>query len=201
MVSLVEIGNRALINLKRETLISWNDGSVAGQRLQEIWPTVRDAVLRDYPWSCATGRALLAKQTEAPAWGAVNQYKRLPDDLKVRALNVDKYTKWRVEGRSIVTNAEAPLGVLYTRRVTDPTIYDALLVDALQHKLTSALAIPLTQKSSFRTAAENAYERAKIAAEAVDGQEASEELFQDDEWLRSREIGVVGEIGEDAPWV
>ena len=201
MVALVDIGNLALRSQKRKRLTSWDDGSAESQYLKDFWPTTRDAVLREHPWNCATARALLAAETDVPAFGPVRFFGRLPDDLRVRACDVSKGIKWRVEGRRIATSAAAPLKVIYTARITDPNIYDALLIEALHAKLQFHLALPLTQKKSLKDEAQEQYDDALMRARSADGQEGTKDQMFADVWLGARQTGVTEEYGTSTEWV
>lgn len=202
MTALVDIANRALMTLKRGTLISLDDGSREATILKAAWPTVRDTVLRKHPWNCVTARAQLANQSEGPVFGAMYSYKRLPHDLKVRDCDVAQGVKWKVEGRSIVTDAAPPLGVVFTARIDDPNVYDALLIEALQAHLAFATAMELTQKTSLRDLAEREYDKALSDARSIDGQEGTKDRLHDDTWLGSRRRGNVQEFyGTGRPWV
>jgi glutathionyl-hydroquinone reductase len=145
-----------------------------------------DAALRKHHWNFATGRASLTPSATPPAFGWSTQYP-LPDDwLKIRefngmAVNTEGMTLWEgqmisayvIEGRFLLTNYSQAF-IVYTRRVTNPTLWDSLFYQFMQTLMASELASAIpkdTKKSS------DLLEQAMMvwypAALAADGQEGT----------------------------
>jgi hypothetical protein len=186
-VSVVSICNRALDLLKADPIVSLDETQEAARLCKRNFEPVRDAVLRAYPWNAAETRASLAALSDPPAWGYDNQFQLPSDCLRVLRLeNEDSGASYKIEGRRIVTDEEAPLNILYLRRVEDPAEFDPLLADAIAARLAADLAYPLTGSTALAQAMLAAYQ-AKIAeARVCDAQEGTPDAFQADDWLESR---------------
>lgn len=184
MVSTVDICNRALQKLGHTKITSLDDDVKAARESQRAFALVRDAVFRDHPWNCLLARASLAALSEAPAWGFANQF-QLPVDC-LRVLEAEADCGWRVEGRRILSDASAPLNVLYVRQETDPEQYDLLLVEALASRLAAELAESLTQSNTKKEMAERAYLEVLGQARRADAQEGSARRLFRSSWLEAR---------------
>jgi hypothetical protein len=191
--SVVSICNTALDLLGADTITSLADDSKAARFCARNYERVRDAVLRAYPWNCAIARAALAALAEAPAWGYGKQYP-LPEGpepaycLRVLAINgeVDFGLAYKIEGRRILTDEDAPLDILYIARIEDPARFDALLIDAIAARLALDAAYPLAGSVSLAQSMSQAYAEKIAEARQVDSQEGSPDALIAGDWLESR---------------
>lgn len=201
MTSVVEIINAAAINLGEDpvTNAEFDNGENKMARLgKRRYPAIRDAVLRAHPWNCAMKRASLASIDPKPIWGVDNAF-QLPADC-LRVLRTQRReVAYKVEGRTIVANAEAPFLILYTHRIEDPNLFDALLVEAIAARLAADLAHPITQSTSLIQVMFDLYRQKIIEARGMDGQEGTGDTLIADEWLASRRIGVTDPFGIPDP--
>lgn len=191
--SVVSICNTALDLLGSDSIASLADDSKASRFCSRNYERVRDAVLRAYPWNCAMARASLAALAEAPAWGYANQF-ALPEGpspafcLRVLSINgeVDFALTYKIEGRRILTDEDAPLEILYIARLEDPSQYDALLTDAIAARLALDAAYPLAGSVSLAQAMSQAYAEKLAEARQVDAQEGTPDALIAGDWLESR---------------
>lgn len=192
-VSTVSICNAALDMLGADVITALADESKEARLCNRNYERVRDATLRAYPWNCALARTNLAADGSAPSWGYERQF-LLPEGpdpahcLRVLSINgeVDYGLRYKVEGRKILTDEAAPLEISYIARVTDPALFDPLLVDAIAARLAMDLAYPLTGSVSLAQAMSEAYAEKLAEARMVDAQEGSADDFTAPEWLESR---------------
>jgi len=113
-------------------------------------------------WNFATGRALLSASVTAPLFEYTFDYPLPADYLKMREynsvpVNSGNYIWWEgqwvsryvIEGLSLLSN-DTPVYILYTKRVIDPNIYDALFYQVLTTWMASKLAnaIPKDHKKA-----------------------------------------------------
>ena len=188
-ISTVSICNRALDLLGADPITSLEDGSKAANLCQRNFEPSADSVLRLYPWNAALRRARLPALSDAPAWGYLYQY-QLPQGPEpafcLRLLEIDNGSDYRVEGRRILADYAAPLDILYIGRVTDTTVFDPLLAEAVAAKLAVHLAGNLTESGS-RIAAARDYLRDILGqAKAIDAQEGGAASLVVDAWLQAR---------------
>jgi len=142
--SETDIWSIALSHLGAESVTLYDDPRKSAKLCRVLYPGIKDAVLRAYPWRCARVQRSLAMLGTAPS----NRYTygfALPTDpycLWVpKILNQD--LEYDVEGRNLLSD-EASVTVNYIWRVTNPGIFDTLLVEAIAERLASTLAFPIT---------------------------------------------------------
>jgi hypothetical protein len=151
------------------------------------YPNVRDAVLRAYPWRCATVRRNLAVSDDAPIgddW--VHQFQLPVDPYCLRVLKVDDGTiPYTVEGRFILCD-ESSLYLKFTERMADTGNFDALLSEAIECRLAAELAYPVTGSPTLINAMWKLYEAKIREARTIDGMEAPLEIWKSESLVWDR---------------
>ena len=181
MAAKVDIFNAALIELGAELVTDPLQGSEAAQICNARFDAVRDAVLRAHPWNCALVRVELPSGGGAPAFGFARQFTLPNDPYALRVHRVVPGTiVYRVERRKILTDAAAPLQVLYIGRITDTEQYDALLVEALAARLAAAVAFRLTDSRPKERDMWDLYQAKLAEARSIDAQEGTPEELEAD---------------------
>jgi len=182
--TFVSICNLALTELgaANPPLTALTDNTKAGRACNRIYEQARDQTLRDHPWNFALARTSLAASTTAPAWEYANAFP-FPTGL-LRVIEVDSTEEWVVEGQSIVTDAAAPLNILYIDTITDPTKFDAMFVEAYAAKIAAEIAYDLTASRSVANDMVALYQQKLQAARLVDAQESLS--ADEDDWLEAR---------------
>ena len=186
--SVVEICNRALDAIGVQPITAITEETKAGGLCRRYYPQIRDDVIRGHPWNSATARAELPALVAAPTWGYTYAY-QLPSDC-LRVLSVEAcdpfLNPWRVEGRTIVTDKEAPLYVLYLRSLPDSGFFDPMLVTVIAARLAMELAMPLTSDAQTRRQMEMEYRNRLREARSVDGQEGTPARIYAEEFTTAR---------------
>ena len=181
MASDVSICSQALLMLGADPISSLSEDESDNAKLcANLWPLVRDAVLRAGTWHCATKRVRLAPLVDAPAFDYAYQFV-LPSDW-LRTLRVGEYGQepdYRMAGGRVLCDM-ASLPLLYVFRNEDPASYDSLLMDAMVHAMAARLAYPVTESSSEAARLRAEFERLMRQARAVDGQEDPPETLGDE---------------------
>lgn len=186
MASETEIANMALSKLGGDdTIINLDENNQAARTIKAIFAPTRDAVLRGHPWNCALKRIGLPAVPEAPAWGFARAF-QLPVDC-LRLIEVSGDPPRRLEGRMVLTDASAPLNILYVRQLENTGDWDAALGDAIAGCLAMQAAFKLTGKTELRDRLAREYGRYMPSAKLVDGQEDPSEAWPEDDWLLARE--------------
>lgn len=198
MASAIEIANRALTKLGERRILAFTDDTKQARDVNSMFAIVRDAELRSSRWRFALSRAQLPALSAAPAFGYVRQF-QLPNDC-LKVLDVGTFfpgadtsdyvhtdnSDYAVEGNAILTNLEAPLNLRYVKQVTDPTLFDALFVEAFACRLAAELAETLSESGSKREMAWREYDRAKSEAIRGNAIERPPHKLADDTWMLSR---------------
>ena len=168
--TFVSISNRALTFLGAQPITSLDDDTKEARSCKRMFEQSRNQVLRGHPWNFAMKRVEIAADTTAPVWGKTNAFSWPSDCLSI--YEVDTTEEWIVEGRKIVTNAEAPLSIIYVYEVDDPTIFDVLFVEAYAYRLAADISYDITASQQVLNNMETLYQRKLAEARLVDAQEA-----------------------------
>lgn len=187
MASWVQIANLALRRLGADRIASLGEDSENARAVNDVHETVRDAVLRLHPWNCALTRASLAADAAVPAWGHAYQYTLPADPYCLRVWRLaESATAFKIEGRKLLTNASAPLKILYIARLTDPELFDAGLTVAMAAALAAEIAFRLTNSRTAEDAMHKWFEQTLARARSADAQEGTPEPIEADEFQTSR---------------
>ena len=180
--TFVSISNRALTFLGAQPITSLSDDTKQARACNLMYEQSRDQVLRGHPFNFATKRVALAADTTAPVWYFTNAFTWPSDCLRI--LEVDTTEEWVIEGKKIVSDAAAPLNIVYTSQVTDTTEFDTLFVEAYALRLASDIAYEITASQTVLSNMEELYARKLAEARLIDAQEA--QPAKENSWLESR---------------
>lgn len=184
----VQIVNAALLRIGEQTIMSFSDTGKPALLANNTYTLHRDALLRAIPWRFAIWRSSIAASTTVPAW-EFDYYYPLPEEPHycLRVLTIENLadTDWRLEGRTIATNHEAPLYIKYIQRVIDPNDFDTLFVETLVAKLQWEWAEALTKDATLRTGLLSEYVGKRAEAESVSGMEGKNEPRPSGTWYEA----------------
>ena len=188
MATGVSICSNALLMLGSQTINDFADqlNLDRAKLCANLYPTVRDDMLRSHPWNCAIKRAVLAPDAVAPAFGYTHSFELPADFLRVLEVGTrNAQIDYLVEGRTIQANTTV-LELRYVFRNEVENTWDAGLVKLLTLAMAAALAYPVTQSSALQQSFEQKLEMALKRARAVDGQEDPPQTLGDERLLRAR---------------
>lgn len=191
MATGVSICSNALLMLGAQTINDFNEPVDRAKIAANLYPTIRDDLLRTHPWNCTIKRVLLAPDATPPAFRYANQFELPADFLRVLEVSQAGYQiDYLVEGRSILADATSvELRYVYLNEVENT--WDASLVGLLTLAMACAMAYPITQSSALQAAFEQKLAMAKKVARAVDGQEDPPQTLGDERLYAAR-FGVHG---------
>lgn len=142
--SEVGIASAASLHLGRDQIADFGDLEDANAQIfRERYPSVRDALLRSYPWNFAMRFASLAgSKLPAPQFGFTYRYilpsgGNLPYCL--RLWRVDGDAHYAVRGRYVYTTHAPPLSISYVARVENTEEFDPIFAELLSIDLALAL--------------------------------------------------------------
>lgn len=164
MSSVISICNLALSNIGKPDIQDIDEDSAEAKACKQFYEHTRDLLLQSYPWRFATTTAALASVTNTKADRWEYAYQRPNDCLKVlRIADVYDLPYSPSDGSLIIAGGHAyhikgdklygfisPAYLTYTRRLTDPTKYPPLFIEALAWHLAVRLAMPLTRDPKIR---------------------------------------------------
>lgn len=181
------IFNKALIHLGHgDRFLSADDENPRIGTLREVYPNLRDALIRSYQWNFATARKKLAADADVPVHGFAYRYTLPSDCLRVDAVLETYGRVWRKEGNAIVTDIPAPLKIVYARRVENPQEFDPLFVELLALDLAIAVGAVIGDKRSRRTDLKQERGELALDAKVIDANEGEEEEAPGGGWDEAR---------------
>ncbi|UNM20904.1 hypothetical protein K0P33_05450 [Pseudomonas sp. ArH3a] len=188
MATGVSICSNALLMLGSQTINDFADQENLDRAklCANLYPTVRDDLLRSHPWNCCIKRAVLAPDADAPLFGYSHSFE-LPADFS-RVLEVSSsgcIIDHLVEGRSILANTTV-LELRYVFRNEIENTWDAHLVALATQAMCAALAYPVTQSTAKQAGEEQKLELMLRRAKAVDGQEDPPQTLGDERLYAAR---------------
>lgn len=188
MATGVSICSNALLMLGAQTINDFADqlNLDRAKLCANLYPTIRDDLLRSHPWNCCIKRAVLAPDAVPPAFGYDNQFELPADFLRVlevgqAGLQID----YLVEGRTIQANTTV-LELRYVFLNEVENTWDTALVSLATLAMAAVLAYPITQSSALQQALEQKLELAKRKARAIDGQEDPPQTLGDERLYSAR---------------
>ena len=162
MAADTEIANQALGHLgcAKEIQSLTTDKSQEAQACRRFYPTVRDAVLRDFPWPFAMKNLALALVATNPTQEWSYSYRYPSDCLMFRKIlsgirtdAANTRVPYRIlsddVGGLIYTDQATAMGE-YTRQVTDPQRFPSDFVQAFSLGLASLIAPRVTGGDPFK---------------------------------------------------
>lgn len=169
-----------------DRLLSANDENPKAAQLREAYPLARDALIRAYQWNFAVKRTSLPAAADAPEHGFARRFLLPVDCLRLdRVFNPQRLT-WKVEGRAVVTDIEAPLKVVYARRIANPQEFDALFLKLLTIDLAIEMSPLIGDKRTRRVDLRDERKDVAIEAKVVDANEGEEDEEADSPWVTAR---------------
>lgn len=190
MASQTSICNRALECLGDAPIVSIEDDTKAAKALRRVYDSTRRAFLGDHPWHFAKKRASLPASAQAPAWGFSRGYPVPVDFLRLLAVNhgAEFSLEADVAGSQwILSNAAAPLEILYITDVADAGRFPPHAVEALARWLAYDLAEDLTQSNTKKQDAAQALSIALARAKRINGMQKQPDPYPAFSFLQSRD--------------
>ena len=167
----VSICSNALLMLGDNPISSFDETGDRVRLAANLWPMVRDYVLRRHPWNCAIKRVALNPDEDAPAFDYSRQFTLPGDCLRVLSTGLERTRQpYKLEGGKILSDS-ALISLRYIFRNENAATYDALLVWGLTQAMRAVLAYGTTASVNFEQQCEVAMRDVLRQARAVDGQE------------------------------
>lgn len=190
-VTEVTICSNALLMLGDAPISSFDEGGSPtnikrSQLCGNLWPIVRDSVLRSKTWNSCKKRVLLPPLTAKPPFGFTAQFQKPGDWLRTISVgNEGESWPYRDEdGRILCSTSALPL--LYVFRNESPTSYDAMLIDVMTQTMAVRLAYPITKSAALVKEMRDQLRETMIRAGAVDGQDDGPEDLGSFDLLQAR---------------
>jgi hypothetical protein len=193
--SQVDICNKALTHIGAKRIVDLEDNSQEAITLSAVYDMVLDAVLRDHPWGFATAVGTLAalSDVEVPGWDYVYTYpsscvrvRKVYSDSTDHNPDGDEFEVLTEDDQKVIAADISPAYVRYTKRVTDPTLYDAMFIEALAFRLAAEIAYAIKGDTKKRDAMFNFYLGAISNAQRESRQEKNIDDDTESSFLQAR---------------
>jgi len=182
----VSICSNALLMLGSQPINSLTENTDRARLASNLYPAVRNYVLRRHPWNCAVKRVALAPDVAEPAFDWAFQY-TLPADY-MRTLSVGEAgaeVPFKIESGKLLCD-DNPVLLRYIWRNENPATWDDMLVWGVTMSMKAVFAYPVTQSASLEQVVESALKDVLKQARAVDGQDDTPDALGDSPLLASR---------------
>lgn len=176
--SAISICSNALLMLGAKPINAFEEDSDHALLCFNVYPMMRDWLLRRHPWNVTLQSVALAPSSTGPVMDFDLRFP-LPGNC-LRVLRVGRHgerPRYRVEGRSILCN-ENPLYLLYQRDLSEGD-WDSSLVHLAALAMKTAIAYAVTKSSAVAESARDEFRLALGSAMAVDGQEDEPQTLGD----------------------
>lgn len=187
----ISICSNALQTLGDAPISSFDEAGLSDRaRLAaNLWPTVRDFVLRAHPWNCAIRRVSLPPLAAKPAFDFGYQFLLPGDCMRVLSVGLEgERPRYKVEstaeGRVVLMDRNSCL-LRYVYR-GDPSTWDAMLVWGMTESMRAVLAYGVTQSGTMEQIVKQALRDVLRQARAVDGQEDEPDALDDSPLIAAR---------------
>lgn len=181
----VDICSNALQLLGAKPISDFSGADDRTRLVSNLWPQVRDWLLRSHYWNCAVKRVQLAPDVAPPAFDYSQQY-TLPGDW-LRTLQIGEKgapVDFTAEGRKILCD-DNPLNLVYVARVSEGS-WDTALQMAATYAMASLCAYPITQSASLGDSMYGKLVMLLKQTRAIDGQDNPPEQISDFRLFSSR---------------
>lgn len=178
--------NDALGQIGASRITAIDDGSINANFCSTFYPALLDMILRLAHWNFASGRAVLAQDPVPPLFQFTFSYPLPSDFIKIRDYNGVAMSfvpsnlayfippqVYAIEGHFLYTN-DGEVKITYTKRVTDPNLWDPIFYQIVATWLSSKLASAIPKDHTL--AAKKLQEVAGMLLPfgvSIDGQEGS----------------------------
>jgi hypothetical protein len=192
MASQTAICNRALEFLGEAPIVSIDEDRSQAKALRRVYDETRRALLEDHPWNFAKKRASIPASATAPVWGPARGFP-IPVDF-IRFIGSRDEPAFDIEADPsgslwIVTDAAAPLSIIYIYDVTDTGRYPPSFVDAFASRLALDTCEDITNSNAKNQAHADRHRVYLLKAKSLNGLQRQATLLRPGTFLASRRGG------------
>jgi len=190
MASQTAICNRALECLGDAPIVSIDDDTKQAKALRRVYDNTRRAFLCEHPWHFAKKRASLPASAVSPVWGFRHGYPVPPDFLRLLAVRNGPDFSLEADATGsqwILSDAEAPLDILYLYDAADPGRLPPHAVEALARWLAYDVVEDLTQSNTKKQDAAQGLAIALTRAKRINGAQKQPDPYPAFSFLQSRD--------------
>lgn len=151
-----------------------------------LYPSLRNDILRSHPWNCALARVILSPEVEVPAFDYTSQF-LLPGDF-LRAISVGEAgyeIPFSIESGKVLVN-DTVCRLTYIFRNEVESTWDSMLITAMELAMAARMAYARTQSTALRDSLMQELELHMKKTRAVNGMEKTPSTFGDFPLVQAR---------------
>jgi hypothetical protein len=183
------VANEALSLLRQAAIANVEtDTDHVAKVLRKHFATVRDALLRRYPWNFAESEADLTVLPDVPAgvWRYTYALPNNPYCLTARELYRQHRRHWKIRGRSLVSNIGPSVKLIYTGLIVDVSQWDALFRMAFSTALAARCAPEIAKDLELEQEKSAQAQEALAAAFPTDSAEGTADEVEECDIISAR---------------
>lgn len=185
----VSICSNALLLLGAQTINDFDEETDRAILASNLYPQIRDWLLRKHTWNCAVKRVVLAPDVDAPAFDYAYQFSKPADWL--RTLQVGEYgseVDYKTEGSKFLCD-DSIFRLRYVFRNEVEATWEPAMVHVATLAMKAAMAYPITKSASMTELAIQEFKDEFREVRAIDGQDDPPETLGDFPLLQARFSG------------
>lgn len=188
MATDVSICSNACIMLGFDPIASLDppDNTPRAEKSANLYPQVRDWLLRSHPWNCAVRRVILPPEAAAPEFDWSYKFAQPSDWLRTLQVGQDGAPQDYQHESGFFLCDDNALYLRYVWQNTNAATYDSMLVHMLTLAMRAILAYPLTKSTSMMTECVGELAAELKRARSVDGQDNPPDTLGDFPLLMAR---------------
>lgn len=189
-MSLSDVGlcSRALVQIGAHPISSFSDGTATSEIAGLLYAPACDALLSAYPWSFATGYAVLSRLVTAPTTDYIYAY-QLPNDF-LRAISAGSGARsrglnYRIIGTELHCNADEVVLTYIYRPAAEifPPYFDRAVI----LRLAAEFCLPLTENVTRAELLARLADQEFARARQIDAQQDSPNRIESFSLIDARE--------------
>lgn len=184
MATSIDICNQALILIGQDPIITMDDSSKQSRLCKRLYEPTLETLLREYPWSFAIRRVILAPETDAPGFGYTHKFVLPTDCMRIvsTGLNDDQFV---IEGNGILCD-ENIVHLRYVCKPESASAYDSQFVQVFAHRLAKVMCQSLTANPDLVTMMARMENAALVRAMNTQAIETAPQPIVEGPWLKVR---------------
>lgn len=198
MPSRIDVANRAALKLGTEWISSFNDQNKFARAISLCYDGLLESELSKNRWTFAIKRASLPALAAVPAWGFERQFLLPTDCLRLDWVDgagrseylanflADSTSPFRIEGRYILTDLEAPLSIRYITLADNPNEWDPCFLNAFSARLAYECCEHVTQSKTKKSTLWGEYQDEIANARRMSAIQNPPASIPDGSWMEAR---------------
>lgn len=198
MPSKIDVANRAALKLGTEWIASFADSTKFARAITMCYDGLLESELSKNRWTFAIKRATLPALASVPAWGFERQFLLPVDCLRLDWVDgagrseylanflADSTSPFRIEGRNILTDLEAPLSIRYIALSENPNEWDPCFLNAFSARLAYEACEHVTQSETKKRTLWSEYQDEIANARRMSAIQNPPASIPDGSWMEAR---------------